>query len=463
NASQEIYHHGSKLKLPPQSQDAPQLVLTDHSWLLEPSAANFATIVRDMESAGIDTRDNQYVLHYRERSPEAVDDGRRLLEATLVLNRVSLHAVEEVLVIAEGGEKLELRFTESSFERLPSSDVDQKVFEPDAQLLAPLVEAVPENAPVAVANLKAPSGLTAPPNPAELTTLEVDVLYLLDQVNANAGEQVEIRRLASGELLVQALVETDARKVEILKALSPVASNPRVTTEVLTVEEALRRERVRSKTPTSLDRIVITANRIPVYEEVRQYLERERRARAATDKNALVSPSEIDSDIDEDIQRLSSRVIDQSRQGLHHAFALKRLVGRFSARDLNSLTDDSRRKWHEMIRTHARAFRESTGLLRRDLVPIFGESQRGQSMRRDESASMIPSMILRDADLVETVDQLVKLALANDEAISHAFALHPDTTFSVLGSAVFWSNFNRAENLAAALERIESRGSQPRP
>jgi hypothetical protein len=356
-----------------------------------------------------------------------------------------------VLVIAEGSEKFQLRFTESSFERLPLSDVDQKVFQPDAQLLAPLVEAVPKNAPVALANLKPPSTLTAPPpSPAELTTLEVDVLYLLDQVSANAGEQVEIRRLVSGELLVQALVETDARKVEILKALSPVASNPRVTTEVLTVEEALRRERVRSKTPTTLERIVITADRIPVYEELRQYLEWERRARAGTDKNALVSPS----DVDGEIQRFSGRVIHHSRRGLLHAFALKRLVERFSTKDLSSLTDDSRRKWHEMIRSHAREFRESTRLLRRDLAPIFVQ---GQSMRGDQSASVI----LNDAALAETVDQLVKLARANDEGVSHAFALHPDTTFSVLGSAVFWSNFNLAEKLAAALERIESRANQP--
>ncbi|HLA12383.1 MAG TPA: RNA polymerase sigma factor [Pyrinomonadaceae bacterium] len=452
SAPQEIYHHGSRLKLPPQSQDAPQLVLTDHSWLLEPSAANFSMLVRNMESAGIEAKDNQYILRYRERSPESAGDGRRLIQATLTLDRSNLHATEEVLVIAEGGEQFELRFSETGFEYLPSADVDQKVFEPDTQFLAALVEAVPENVSVVPPALKPTTVPEARlPSPAELTTLEVDVLYLLDQVNANAGEQIEIRRLAAGKLLVQALVETAKRKAEILRALAPVASSRIVTIEVLTIEEALKRESGKSRNPPTVDRIVITKDRIPVYEEVRKYLEREKRSRPGTDKNA--SPS----DLDGDIQRFGGRVIEHSRGALLHAFALKRLVERFSAEDLNSLTDESRRKWYEMISTHCRAFRESTRLLRRDLAPVFPE---GLNNNNEETTSVI----VTDTSLAETVDQLLKLTMANNDAISQAFAIHPEgKSPGNFGGTSFWNNFTRAEKLAAALERIDLQRPASKP
>jgi len=455
SAPQEIfYNHGSKLIVSQPSQDAPQLVLSDHAWLLEPSAANFSTLVRHMDSAAIETRDNNYLLHYRERSSGTANDERRLVAASLILDRTTLHAISEVLVIAQGAqgnERVELKFTESSFERLPAASIDQKVFEPDTQLLSGLVQSAPEHAPLMAANAKPLiNSVLPPPSLAELTSLEVNVLYLLDQINANAGEQVEIRRLASGELLVQALVETDGRKSEILKALAPVAGNPRVRREVLTIEEALRRQTGKSNVPATLDRVVITADRIPVYEEVRRYLERDGRLRLGADKNTASS-----GDVDNEIQRFSGRMIDQSRQALLHAFALKHLVERFSTNDLNSLSDESRRKWYEMIKTHAHAFRESTRVLRCDLAPIFA---RGENSQNDSGGDVI----LNDAALVEAVDKLAKLALTNDEAISQAFALHPDAKGSVsLGGNVFWSTFTRAENLAAALERIESPGSVP--
>jgi len=446
NAQEEIfYKQGAKLKLPASSQNAAQLVLTDHAWLVDLSAANFSSLVRDMESGGVKTKANQYILEYR-RTP---NDGQGLLQATLILDRTNLRATGEALLIAQGNEKVALTFTESSFERKPAINVDQKIFEPDAQLLGLTTASI---GPVVVGNLKPPSSnsLSLPRGPAELTALEVDILYLLDQVNANSGEQVEIRRLATGELLVQALVETDPRKEEILKALTPVAGNPMVQTEVLTVEEALKRQSGSSKAPATLDRVVFATDRILVYEEVRRHLEHEMQLRAA--KNSQISAVDLDSEV----QRFSSRMINASQQALLHAFALKHLVERFSADDLSSLDEGSRNKWYGMIRAHAGAFRESTRVLRRDLGSLFPQDPQDHGAAQNDEDGF---SIANDSALAETVANLVKLALANDEAVSQAFAIQSDPKSATgLGSAAFWSDFNRADNLAVALQRIESRG-----
>ena len=448
NAQEEIfYKQGAKLKLPASLQNAAQLVLTDHAWLVDLSAANFSSLIRDMESGQIKTKDNQYILEYR-RTP---NDGQGLLHATLILDRTSLRARGEVLLIAHGNEKVALTFNESSFERKPATNFDQKVFEPDGELLGLTTASI---GPLVVANLKPSSNSPSlPRTPAELTALEVDILYLLDQVNANSGEQVEIRRLATGELLVQALVETDQRKAEILKALTPVGGNPIVKTEVLTVEEALRRQSGRNRTPATLDRVVFATDRISVYEEVRRHLEHEMQLRAA--KNSQISAVDLDSEV----QRFSSRVSNASQQALLHAFALKHLVERFSANDLSSLSEGSRNKWYGMIRAHAGAFRESTRVLRRDLGSLFLQDPQNQGAAQNDESGF---SIANDSALTETAANLVKLALANDEAISQAFAIQsaPRSATS-LGSAAFWSDFNRADNLAVALERIESRGVAP--
>jgi DNA-directed RNA polymerase specialized sigma24 family protein len=436
SAPQEIfYNHGAKLKVSPPSQDATQAALSHQAWLLDPSATNFSDLTRGMESSGVETKDRNYVLHYRDGGHAASDNGHRILEASLVLDRTSLHAVSESLVIAEGNDQKELRFTETSFEQLPASKVDLKVFEPDAQLLESAVLTRSVDVAAIPSTVKTTPAIP-PPTMAELAALEVNALYLLDQVNANVGEQIEVRRLASGNVLVQALIDKDERKAEILRALSPLAGNPFVKIDVLTIEEALKRQNAARQEPQTTDRIVINENRIPVYDEVHRFLER---------KNSSSSAA----DIDAEIQRFSGRMIDQSRQALQHAFALKHLTQRFSANDLGSLNDESRRKWHEMIRAHARAFAESSRALRRDLAPIFPQ---GPALSNDEKALDLRN----DAALVEAVETLVGLASASDEAVSRAFALCPNCKAAMdPGATAFWRTFNRAENLANSLQRVQ--------
>ena len=61
-------------------------------------------------------------------------------------------------------------------------------------------------------------------------------------IKANLGEQVSLSRTSAGSLRVEALVEGENRKAQILGALAPVMNNPAVRVEVSTVSEAARRQ-----------------------------------------------------------------------------------------------------------------------------------------------------------------------------------------------------------------------------
>src|SRR5207249_12149597 len=90
------------------------------------------------------------------------------------------------------------------------------------------------SAPIDYADHKSPVDKIASPE------LEIEVTYLLNRIKANLGEQVSLTRTPGGALRIEALAENDARKDEILRALSPVRNNPAVKIDVSTVAEAVK-------------------------------------------------------------------------------------------------------------------------------------------------------------------------------------------------------------------------------
>jgi len=437
-----FYHHGSKLKVSPPSQTNNDPVPADHLWLLDPSASTFAALTRGMESTSVEKNDQHFTLIYREAASALsgrvpVSDVPTLTEAKLVIDESTQRAIGESLIFAQGGELTEFSFNELGFERLSQASVSQRIFQPDPELLVPIERPITSNREVAVTTKPLASVTIHAPTAAELAALEVNILYLLDKINANSGEQIEVRRLPGRELLVEAIVDSDKRKKEIVSVLASVAGNPLVRMDVVTLEEALKRQASASRGPESLDTVIISSDRIPVYDELRHYLEGTR---------PKSSPAEIEAEI----RRFSGRMIDLSRQGLLHAFALKQLVERFSASDVGSMNDESRRKWYEMIRKHASGFRQSSNAIRRELEPVF------PSLESSQSADA-PVEIRDDAAMIEAVKNLVNFASAMDDAISRAFSVSPDTkpAMNSPNNAIFWRTLSRAETLATAIERIQ--------
>ncbi len=355
-----------------------------------------------------------------------------LVRATLVLSRTDLHAIEQTLTIQQGNEQREYRFIEMSYERRPTSAVAPAVFEPDAEFLGPSATRIERN----VEERKLSSIEPQPVMPARVVAtaeLEVEVLQRLNQAGTLLGEQVSLKRTQEGTLRVEGIVDTEQRKNEILQALEVVAHNPAVRLNVETVAAVLeaqkhktaQQSRSESSSAITIQPVEVTQAQIPVYVELRQYLSR-----------AKGIPND---QVDQEIRRITKRVLDHSIQARLHALALKQIVERFSPADLQTMDPEARRQWRSLISEHVQMFLRESTALRRELEPIFSTAAPAETALE----------VTTDAELTRAAKRLFELASANDESVSNSFSLYAGNQGAApVKSAVFWRSFRSAEKLA---------------
>jgi len=422
DSSRLVYRQGGKLQAA-QSQDGAGTALTfDAIWQLEPMAKDFAALTGGADRARVEEQANTYAISYESEIGRAKEG---LQKAILVLNRDDLHTIEQTLVIREGDEAREFRFVEASFERRLASTVAPAVFEPEPALLGS-DGAAHSRGDRAMSAARAPASLAI-----ATAELEVEALRLLNQVGANLDDQASVTRTADGSLRISGLVETAERKAEILRALEPIANQPAVRIEVETVAEAMKRkaQRPAASEVLTLQQVEVQQSRIPVYEELRQYL----------------APRE--GQADEEISRFAARMLGRSRQALSHAGTLKQLAGRFSEKDLLSLSPEAREKWLGVIRAHARACEQEVKRLRQELQPIFPTNSADEGSEEAEITS--------DADLIRAAGRLFDLMSANDRAVRSAFTISTETgAIPSLKSQQFWHGLPGVERLAARINQV---------
>ena len=430
-----IYHHPQTSPAGGGTAVEAGALSLDNLWRFEPSAKDFNTLVGGADAVRAVERGDAYVLTHSKK-----DDGatQGLLEATLVLNRSSLRAIEQTLLVRRGAETHEYKFTEAAFEQRPKDLVPEAAFEPDAEFFKVGVTRtiIAPGAEVRPASPSEPQAMTAVSMTAT-SELEVEVLRLLNQASADLGEQVSVSRTPRGVLHVRGIVETQLRKGEIMRALAPVRDNPAVKIEINTAGEELK---LRGGAQTLPDSTVVqhvepSDDRMPADAELRRYF---------TKESGL-----SDGRADEAVLAFAGRVSARSRNALQHAWAIKRLAGRFSAQELGALDTAARAKWFAMLREHARAVRHESAQLRRELQPIFSPS--GGSTYDVGAAS---EELSDEAGLLKAAGTLLALCAANDSQVRTAFSLSADSaaTANAIKSTQFWRALMRAEMLAGRIE-----------
>ena len=379
----------------------PAIIENGELWRLDASAATFNMLVEHPEAIATDERSNTYILNY-ENSTANSSNG--LLSASLT--RADLPATEQRMIVARNGDRREYRFSEASFEKKSTGSVPPDVFQTDPELL-PDGNRTKNKTPGSIDSTDRKSPIDAIASPE----LEIEVTYLLNRIRANLGEQVSLTRTAGGALRIEALAENDARKDEILRALSPVRNNPAVKVEVSTVAEAVKRPSNGSK-DTTVREVEVANNRTPADAELRAYF----------------SARLVGEAIDEEINRYTNRVMTHSRQALLHASALKKLVTRFSPEQMRGLTPEAQAKWLAMIREHAIGYQHEVAALRQELRPIFN----GSSTATDE-------------------------VVTEDEAVRAAFTISAEgKSAATIKSAQFWRSLSSAERLAEGIQHVYS-------
>lgn len=331
--------------------------------------------------------------------------------------RLSIHA--------EVGNRI-YELTEDLSEVLNLAQVDPAIFSAEQAASSPSPKASPKSSPTVNLN---PTSLPLTVEPARspaTADLEVEALQLLNQVGADLGEQINVKRTSEGTLQITGIVETEQRKTEILNALAPLTSNPAVRIEIQTVAEAVAKQ---SHTPTpspSTRAVEIEGNTMAAEPELRAYF-----AREGGDTEAAV-------------RRFAARMVGLSNQGMDHLWAMKRLLNQLSPEELRSLTPEARAKWLGLIRAHARSYQQRTQSLRRELQPIFFPSQ------STAGGSAEGAGIVDTNELARFVEQLFELGSSNDRVIRSAFTASTGGVMTtVIKAPQFWQSLKNAEALAA--------------
>jgi hypothetical protein len=263
------------------------------------------------------------------------------------------------------------------------------------------------------------------------TDLEVEVLQLLHNAQADLGEQVNATLDAGGILHVTGLVDTAERKAEILHALEPVVNNPAVRIDVQTVAEALakQKQRRRRSGPTATEASPVTEQQVD------------------NNKEAIAAAPELRRHFQSDAQvrEFAARIVSQSNSAMRHVYALKRLLGQFSQNEIRALTSDAKSKWLALIRSHAAAYQSELSVIENELRAVFQDA--------GVTATEGGTEITDDAALIRAVNRLFELAVGSDSAVRSAFTMSSVTGKGLsIGSVQFWQSMRNAESLAVRIQ-----------
>jgi hypothetical protein len=270
-------------------------------------------------------------------------------EASLVVRKSDWHAIALYLNVQAENEIRAYELNETAYEVLPLQALP--VFA-DPAPASPAASVAPKAPPAA------PSLPTSPASPTavELQNAEVSALYALHQAQADLGEQIEVLREGTGGVVAQGLVETDARKEQLTRALAGI---PLVAVRIQSVEAMARQ--AASQAPRSSE-IVPFNDSAP----------REAPERSAFDRRLaqyFTAQGESRKNAELKLVELSNAVLAESSAMQLEAWALRRLAERFSVG--RELTPAARQRIEEMLRHHVARLKERTRALQGRLEPVL--------------------------------------------------------------------------------------------
>lgn len=390
-----IYPRGGAQRIETGAQDPRKAIRDAELWHLEPSARVYSALVNRAHASRVSEVRDAYVISY-ERA-QAGDDG--LLQATLTLRKSDLHPISQTLIISNGRETFDFRFTEVSFEKPSRRFVNPAIFEPDTELLSKVA------ANASASRKPEPAVSSAPTLPSAVASmdLEINVAYALDRFRTRFGDQLVLTKTPSGQLQVKGVVDTEETRKEILKELSGVIDNTAaVRVEISTTAEVLAGEQRRS------ERLIVrefsgSDQSIPLYSELSRYFSTHKASGQTNEK------------VDHLVREFAARVVSRSRRALTHSLELKQLSSRFSPAEFERLTPSARTKFWAMVRNHAEA-------LRRELSTLDGELRQILYANESPVAAAEAVEISSQASLLLAVDRLHQLVLNMDQVVRSLFA-----------------------------------------
>ncbi|MEO8126579.1 MAG: hypothetical protein ABI822_05760 [Bryobacteraceae bacterium] len=242
-----------------------------------------------------------------------------ILESTLMVRVEDWRTVQQSVRVQGEADIQEYELAEISAVVTPMSSLDASIFgtprtEVPSRPAAPLSSTVPARLP---ANGSADT--------------EIQVRYLLHRIRACLGEDIAVASNSSGRVSVDGIVESSARKEELLAALSQIAT---LEMRIRTFDEL---RPAASPVPRAL--ALRTPAGAPAVESSVPPIERALKGRVSGSR----------------ILELSNSAVSLSESWMAESWALRRLESGFSAEKVDKLSGAGRKMLAEMVRDHASA------------------------------------------------------------------------------------------------------------
>jgi hypothetical protein len=348
--------------------------------------------------------------------------GGSLFEASLAVSATDWRPFRLTLAVRDPDGERRYELLQDAVEIVSLAGVDPSIFSPPpaAAIAPPAMHSAPPEQP-------APS---ASPTPVSAdVALEIEALSLLATVGADSGEALNVARTAQGSLIIDGVVENEARKAEIRRALEKLLSNPVVHLEILTAAEAVARAAPPTTEVVEIDSGDGIKKQAPMFAVLLRRLSNE-----GTDSAGRA-------------REYSDRVLNHSREAGRYAWALKRMAQRFPAAEFQRLDPASKSKLQTMLQRNAASLGREISLLRESLRPVF--------FAGDSTSAIDETPIEQnDAALYGVVDELFTATLRQDRIMRASFSVsnEPDLTDEFL-SPDYWRSLSKIQRLAGQIQK----------
>jgi Putative zinc-finger len=282
-------------------------------WKNPLSAASFHSWHDTLRNASDEVvRPNEDLLLIRTRTGE-----HSVTESTFTVRAGDYHPIAEKFILGNGDE---IEVTETAFDVISLDAVNPSLLSFKDQ---------PTN-PVSVSS----SGLSAPvsrliPTAEQLGESELRARLILHMASADLGEQIDISPSADSSISIHGLVASEDRKNELLAELRDI---PNVSVQLAAVSEVSASRRRKTSAP-AMDAVIV-ADR-PLLQEILEQKFPELEPRKAFVDSALGA----------------------SQAAMAHAWALRRLIERYTPVEASGLTGTAKEMLELLVRDHATAIR----------------------------------------------------------------------------------------------------------
>lgn len=242
------------------------------------------------------------------------------------------------------------------------------IFEPDASLLR---SRKPVSAPPVGPDSPAPAAESsaAPvafPSEAELDRLELRAMHVLHRTGACMGEPVKVTRNSSG-VMVRGMLESPARKRELLANLAPLQVLPLFAVELTATDENAQTElpQAAADTARSEPSVRVANGELKAAKHLASYFGRH-------------SGPEDTEDVQRQVNRFSTESLNGAHDLLAHTWAVLRIAERFPEDRMKRLDTGSLDLLEAMLRSHLGALERGADQLNRQLreplLPMAAET-----------------------------------------------------------------------------------------